>query len=148
MKSIRKKSRKKDISLIDEQITLAIEILKQNPQVRKRISIKWQYIMADEFQDASKENVELLYLIAKEKSPNIVVVGDADQSIYEWRNGSPKYLIEFPEIFPNTRKIYMQDNFRSTDQILESSNQLIALNQNRVDIFMRPHKKGAQDPIE
>lgn len=130
----------------DEQITLAIEILKQNPQVRKEYQSKWQYIMADEFQDASKENVELLYLIAKEKSPNIVVVGDADQSIYEWRNGSPKYLIEFPEIFPNTRKIYMQDNFRSTDQILESSNQLIALNQNRVDIFMRPHKKGAARP--
>jgi len=142
----KKKIEKEGYITYDEQITLATEILKLDPQVRRYYQSKWQYIMADEFQDASKENVELLYLLADEKSPNMVVVGDADQSIYEWRNGSPKYLIEFPRIFPNTREVYMQDNFRSTEQILESSNQLIAFNQNRVDIFMRPHKKGAVRP--
>lgn len=129
----------------DEQITLALEILKQRPEILKGYAAKWEYIMADEFQDSSQENVDLLYLIARAGEENIVVVGDADQSIFEWRNGSPKHLLSFDREF-SAKKIVMRDNFRSTDKILQASNELIARNENRLNIFMQAHKEGQAFP--
>lgn len=130
----------------DEQITLANRILMENPDVLKQYAFRWEYIMADEFQDSSQDNVDLLYRIAKAGESNIVVVGDADQSIYEWRNGSPKHLLQFGEKFHGAKKILMQDNFRSSEKILEASNLLIAQNENRIDISMQPHKSGNARP--
>ena len=130
----------------DEQITLANRILLENPEVLKQYASRWEYIMADEFQDSSQDNVDLLYQIARAGESNIVVVGDADQSIYEWRNGSPKHLLQFGENFRGAKKILMQDNFRSSDKILEASNMLIAQNINRIEISMQPHKSGSVRP--
>lgn len=62
--------------------------------------------MADEFQDSSQENVDLLYMLAQAGGGNIVVVGDADQSIFEWRNGSPKHLLNFGHHFHAEKNSY------------------------------------------
>ena len=130
----------------DQQITLARDLLLEHTDILQSYGKKWRYIMADEYQDSSKENVELLYLIADSGQKNLVVVGDTDQSIYEWRNGSPKYLLEFDKHYPNCQKIYMNDNFRSVRQILEASNVLISKNENRIDMFMVAHKDSNAMP--
>lgn len=125
----------------DEQVTLAVQLLKKCPDALAAYGSRWNYIMADEFQDSSQDNVELLYMLAKAGGGNIVVVGDADQSIFEWRDGSPKHLLNFGDYFP-AKKIIMNDNFRSSEKILDASNQLIARNMDRIDISMQAHIKG------
>ena len=130
----------------DDQILLAKELLEKNPSICNEYGTRWEYIMADEYQDSSSDNVELLYLIADAGKRNIVVVGDTDQSIYEWRKGSPRYLLEFDKHYPDCKKIYMNDNFRSVKPILEASNELIAKNENRIDMFMIAHKECSTLP--
>ena len=125
----------------DEQVTLAVQLLKMYPDALATYGSRWNYIMADEFQDSSQDNVDLLYMLARVGGGNIVVVGDADQSIFEWRNGSPKHLLNFGDHFP-AKKIVMNDNFRSSEKILDASNQLIARNMDRIDISMQAHIKG------
>lgn len=124
----------------DQQITMAKELLSQHPDICRAYGKRWNYIMADEYQDSSQDNVDLLYAIANAGNRNLVVVGDTDQSIYEWRNGSPKHLLNFPAHYPGCKQIYMNDNFRSVRQILDASNQLISKNANRIDMFMVAHK--------
>lgn len=124
----------------DQQITLAKQLLVDHPELCLEYGNRWQYIMADEYQDSSQDNVDLLYAIADAGKRNLVVVGDTDQSIYEWRNGSPKHLLEFATHYPECKQIYMNDNFRSVKQILDASNELISKNANRIDMFMVAHK--------
>ena len=130
----------------DEQIILAKDLLNNNPEICTQYGQKWSYIMADEFQDSSQDNVELLYLIANAGSNNLVVVGDPDQSIYEWRDGSPEYLLNFKNSFPSCSQIYMKDNFRSVKQILDASNHLISKNLSRIQMFMVAHKDSKALP--
>lgn len=125
----------------DDQVNLAVKILQEYPDCLATYGSRWHYIMADEFQDSSQENVDLLYMLAQAGGGNIVVVGDADQSIFEWRNGSPKHLLNFGHHF-HAKKIVMDDNFRSSEKILDASNKLIARNYDRFDISMQPHIKG------
>ena len=130
----------------DDQVTLANQLLLNHPEICRKYGQKWDYIMADEYQDCSQENVDLLYSLVNSGKGNLVVVGDTDQSIYEWRNGSPRHLLDFPKIFPDSESIYMRDNFRSVRQILDVSNALIAHNSKRIDISMIPHKTSSTKP--
>lgn len=130
----------------DEQITLAYKLLSENPDILKEYGKRWGYIMADEFQDSSQDNVDLLYLLANAGKRNLVVVGDADQSIYEWRDASPKHLVNFQEVFPEAQMIYMRDNFRSVKNILAAANSLISRNANRVKMSMIAHKDATGLP--
>ena len=130
----------------DAQITMANELLKKHPEIQRAYGKRWEYLMADEYQDSSAANVELLYGIADAGEKNLVVVGDYDQSIYEWRDGSPKHLLEFPQHYPECCQIYMNDNFRSVRQILEASNHLISFNPNRIKMFMIAHKESKAMP--
>lgn len=99
------------------------------PDVLKSYQQRYQYVMVDEFQDISSEQVDLVYAIASHG--NIVVVGDDDQSIYSWRGGSNYYLLHFQEMWSNSKIVILPDNFRSVDHILEAANALIANNTNR-----------------
>lgn len=130
----------------DDQVTLASNLLFSRPDICRKYGQQWDYIMADEYQDCSQENVDLLYSIVNSGKGNLVVVGDTDQSIYEWRNGSPKHLLDFPKLYPDCEAIYMRDNFRSVRQILDVSNALIARNRGRIDISMVPHKTSSAKP--
>lgn len=130
----------------DQQITMANQLLEEHPDICQNYGKRWNYIMADEYQDSSQDNVNLLYTIANAGNKNIVVVGDTDQSIYEWRNGSPKHLLDFSKHYPGCKQIYMNDNFRSVSQILDVSNQLISKNKNRINMFMVAHKTSKALP--
>lgn len=130
----------------DQQVSLAKEILCSHPEICKEYGERWTYIMADEYQDSSQDNVDLLYAISDAGKRNLVVVGDADQSIYEWRNGSPKHLLDFQVNYPEAKRIFMTDNFRSVRQILDASNELISKNLNRIDMSMVAHKESKALP--
>ena len=130
----------------DEQITRACRLFTEHPEVLQQYGKRWQYIMADEFQDSSTDNVELLYALANAGKRNLVVVGDADQSIYEWRDASPEHLINFQEAYPEARMIQMSDNFRSVSNILGAANKLISKNLKRVKLEMVAHKESAFKP--
>ncbi len=103
--------------------------------ISEETRIKWQerleYIMVDEYQDID----DLQYRLMKVLCPlhgNLFVVGDPDQTIYTWRGASVKFILNFEKDFPNVRTIMMNDNYRSTPQILAAANHLISKNKNRV----------------
>lgn len=103
--------------------------------ISEETRIKWQerleYIMVDEYQDID----DLQYRLMKALCPmhgNLFVVGDPDQTIYTWRGASVKFILNFEKDFPNVRTIMMNDNYRSTPQILAAANHLISKNKNRV----------------
>ena len=96
--------------------------------------IKWQkrlmYIMIDEFQDIDKPQYDLMKVLA-DYHKNLFVVGDPDQTIYTWRGADIRYLLNFNEEFPGTTTIMMNENYRSTPEILNVANDLIAKNKTR-----------------
>ncbi|WP_242705625.1 ATP-dependent helicase [Pontibacillus sp. ALD_SL1] len=97
---------------------------------------KWQerlyYIQVDEFQDSSPKQFELIRILSKGHG-NVFVVGDPDQTIYEWRGADPKFMVNFNQWFPGCKTILLNENYRSTPQILNLGNALIKQNKLRVD---------------
>lgn len=130
----------------DMQISLVNELFSKYPNLVKKYAQKYRYIMIDEFQDSSDDQAMMIYSIAK-KHGNIVVVGDDDQSIYGWRGGSNKFMLNFGKDFPNSKIVLMNDNFRSTNTILESANILIENNGERYEKTLKSHKTTDYKPI-
>jgi len=130
----------------DEQVSLVNEIFGKYPKVSAQYAERYRYIMVDEFQDSSEEQVNMIYSIAKHHG-NIVVVGDEDQSIYGWRGGSNRFLLNFREDFPNAEIVVMSDNFRSNDKILAAADSVIRINKTRVAKELRGHKEVKNPPL-
>lgn len=120
----------------DEQVSLCLTFLKDNPDILAMYRNVYQYIMVDEFQDINEVQAEFLYLLAGERK-NIVVVGDDDQSIYAFRGGDSKYMRSFPDVFKGAKEVVLKHNFRSTSSIVEASKMLISHNKERIekDVF-------------
>lgn len=129
----------------DEQIQLTNQLFSEYPDVLKSYQQRFRFVMIDEFQDISSDQVDLVYAIASHG--NIVVVGDDDQSIYSWRGGSNYYLLHFQEMWSNSKIVILPDNFRSVDHILEAANALIANNTNRYRKSLRSHHRATVRPI-
>lgn len=129
----------------DEMVPVALQILREHPDELLRLQNRYQYLMADEFQDVSPEQAELLYLLAKNR--NIVVVGDDDQMIYSWRGGTNEYLLNFLNDWPDGTMVRMEDNFRSVDKILAAAEELIFQNVKRIPKQIIPHKEGELRPV-
>lgn len=129
----------------DEMVPMALKILKEHPDELTRLQNKYHYLMADEFQDVSPEQAELLYLIAKRR--NLVVVGDDDQTIYSWRGGTNQFLLGFLRDWPDGKMVRMEDNFRSVDKILDAAEELIFQNVNRISKRIIPHELGELRPV-
>ena len=137
---------KKGYISYDDQISLSLEMLETWPKLLARYATKYEYIMVDEFQDSSEEQVDLIYSIAH-MHDNIVVVGDDDQSVYGWRGGSPKFMLQFQKDFPKAEMVYMEDNFRSRNGILAAADALIAGNGNRYEKRIKGHDDTGREPI-
>ncbi len=123
----------KQNNLVDFEDLLALpyQILEQNPTLAKEISQKYQYIMVDEYQDTNDLQFKLLKKLTTAHN-NLCVVGDDDQSIYGWRGANIKNILEFSQIFPNTKTIKLEKNYRSTNNILKVANNLIEHNRTRL----------------
>lgn len=114
----------------------------------REILVKWQdrlhYIQVDEFQDSDTKQYTLVKLLSQGKG-NLFVVGDPDQTIYEWRGARPEFIVDFDKNFPDVRTIIMDRNYRSTPQILDVGNSIIRNNKLRVDKDM--HTKNPEGPL-
>ena len=109
----------------------AVKILEQNDDIREIYSNNFKYILVDEYQDTNYIQSKWLNLLTQ-KNKNLCCVGDDDQSIYSWRGAEIKNFLEFDQIYKNTKVIRLEQNYRSTQNILSVASKLISFNQNRV----------------
>ena len=108
-----------------------VKILEKNSDIRNIYSKNFKYILVDEYQDTNFIQSKWLKLLS-EKNENICCVGDDDQSIYSWRGAEIKNFLEFDQIYKNTKIIRLEENYRSSQNILSVASNLISNNQNRV----------------
>ena len=114
----------------DDLILKTLELLAENPPVLEYYRDKFRYILVDEYQDTNLAQYELVRLLTGERH-NLCVVGDDDQSIYGWRGADIRNILEFEKDFPDTHTIKLEQNYRSTGNILDAANQVIAHNEGR-----------------
>ena len=108
-----------------------VKILELKPDIREIYSKNFKYILVDEYQDTNFIQSKWLNLLS-EKNENICCVGDDDQSIYSWRGAEIKNFLEFDQVYKNTKVIRLEQNYRSSQNILSVASHLISNNQNRV----------------
>ena len=108
-----------------------VKILENYPDIRQIYTTNFKYILVDEYQDTNFIQSKWLNLLS-EKTKNLCCVGDDDQSIYSWRGAEIKNFLEFDQVYENTKVIRLEQNYRSTQNILSVASDLISNNQNRV----------------
>ena len=114
----------------DDLIVKAVELLRQDEQVLDYYQERFRYIMVDEYQDTNTAQFQLIKLLAA-KYQNLCVVGDDDQSIYKFRGANIKNILDFEEVYPDARVIKLEQNYRSTQNILDAANMVITHNVGR-----------------
>src|ERR1051325_955051 len=114
----------------DDLLIKAVRLLRDVPEVREKYNNKFRYILVDEYQDTNSLQFALISLITQ-KSQNIAVVGDEDQSIYKWRGADISNILNFEKHFPNTRIIRLEQNYRSTQTILDVAGAVVKNNLER-----------------
>ncbi|MDA8609263.1 UvrD-helicase domain-containing protein [Candidatus Pelagibacter bacterium] len=108
-----------------------VKILENYPDIRQIYATNFKYILVDEYQDTNFIQSKWLNLLS-EKTKNLCCVGDDDQSIYSWRGAEIKNFLEFDQVYKNTKVIRLEQNYRSSQNILSVASNLISNNQNRV----------------
>ncbi len=111
----------------DDMLLLTVRILENNPDILKWYRDTYRYLLVDEYQDTNAAQFRLIQLLAGERK-NLCVVGDDDQSIYAWRGADVSNILDFPRYFPGTKEIKLEQNYRSTNNILMTANAVIAQN--------------------
>ena len=111
----------------DDLLMVAVNLLQVDEEALQEWQTRFQHIMVDEYQDTNKAQNELVLLLG-EKHQNVCVVGDSDQSIYGFRGADIRNILEFEKAFPSTTVIVLDQNYRSTQNILDAANSLIANN--------------------
>ena len=114
----------------DDLLLEAVRLLKASGEVRERYQRRYQYLMVDEYQDTNRPQYELMKLLAGEHK-NVCAVGDEDQSIYSWRGADIRNILEFEQDFPHARIVRLEQNYRSTQVILEAAGAVVANNVRR-----------------
>ena len=114
----------------DDLLLETVRLLKSSSETRERYNRRYKYILIDEYQDTNRPQYELMKLLAGSDG-NVCVVGDEDQSIYSWRGADIKNILEFEKDFPGTRTIRLEQNYRSTQMILEGASAVVAQNTQR-----------------
>ena len=127
----------------DDLIMKTVELFNECPDILDFYRNKFRYIMVDEYQDTSKAQYELIKLLAKQHQ-NICVVGDDDQSIYGWRGADIRNILEFERDYDNVKIVKLEQNYRSTQVILDAANHVIANNTERKRKKLSSDKKEGQ----
>ncbi len=114
----------------DDLLTVAVRLFREHPQVLETYRRRFRHVLVDEYQDTNRAQNELVLLLAGEHR-NICVVGDSDQSIYRFRGADIRNILEFEEAFPDATVVVLDQNYRSTQTILDAANAVIANNLGR-----------------
>lgn len=132
---------KKDFRKIDfdDMLTKCYDLLVSQPTVLQKIRNSFEFILIDEFQDINSVQYEIIKLIASPRE-NLFVVGDDDQSIYSFRGANPNFILEFDKNYKETKKVLLNLNYRSPENIIKIANSLISNNNLRVEKSMMPTK--------
>lgn len=115
----------------DDLIMLTIDLFQTSPAVLERYQNQFEYLHVDEYQDTNDAQYTIVNLLAK-RSQNLAVVGDADQSIYGWRGANMNNILNFEKDYPNAHTVLLEQNYRSTQNILDAANAVINHNNERV----------------
>ncbi len=124
-KSFEEFKRARHMLTYDDLLVRLREALESSPELRERLSDQYRYIMVDEYQDTNKLQAQIVKLMTA-RHDNVAVVGDEFQSIYSFRGASHRNMLEFPKLFPSSQIIKLEENFRSTQPILDVANAIIA----------------------
>ncbi len=130
----------------DDLLIYLQQLLKNNPDIRDRISSTYRYIMVDEYQDTNTIQAEILYQLAG-MHHNIMVVGDDSQSIYAFRGANFKNIMNFPKMFPQTRIISLEENYRSDQPILSLTNEIIDCAKEKYTKNLFTRRSGGSIPV-
>jgi len=130
----------------DDLLIYLRRLLANFPSIRDRISAGYQYIMVDEYQDTNTIQAEILYLLTN-VNKNIMVVGDDAQSIYAFRGANFRNIIDFPKMFPGTRIVSLEENYRSVQPVLNLTNVVIARAKEKFTKNLFSRKKGGSTPV-
>jgi DNA helicase-2/ATP-dependent DNA helicase PcrA len=116
----------------DDLLLVALQLLRQNQEIRQKYQQQFIHVMVDEFQDTNMVQYELTKILAGGHR-NLFVVGDLDQGVYSWRGADYRNVLRFRQDYPDHKLIRLSQNYRSTDTILTAAKQLIRKNQNRIE---------------
>ncbi|TGL36445.1 ATP-dependent helicase [Leptospira koniambonensis] len=138
---------KKQRSLLDydDLLTYTRDLLNKNETVRKKVSEQYKYIMVDEFQDTNQIQAHITCLLALDHE-NILVVGDDAQSVYSFRGADVNGIFNFPKLFPKTKTIYLERNYRSTPSILNLANVVLANFREKYEKYLYTKNEDFQKP--
>jgi DNA helicase-2/ATP-dependent DNA helicase PcrA len=119
-----------EAGLVDfgDQIYRTLMLLRERPAALARLRARYRYILVDEFQDTNHAQLEMVRLLAGDEAANITVVGDDDQAIYRWRGAAAANLLAFRRLYPKAREVVLNENHRSTQELLDAAARLISYN--------------------
>ena len=130
----------------DDLLLDAVQLLEKSSEVRRKYQEQFRYILIDEYQDTNKAQYRLVKLLLNDRR-SICVVGDDWQSIYSWRGADYTNILNFERDFPGARQIKLEQNYRSTEEILEVAHRVISKNTKRSDKKLWTDNRGGE-PVE
>ncbi|MDQ3880623.1 MAG: UvrD-helicase domain-containing protein, partial [Chloroflexota bacterium] len=125
----------------DDLLMKVVFLFERNPEVLARYQTRWQHILVDEYQDTNRAQYQLARLLAA-KHRNLAVVGDDDQSIYSWRGADLRNILDFERDYPDARVVKLEQNYRSTQTILDAAHSVVSRNAGRKDKRLWTEKGG------
>lgn len=130
----------------NDLINFALYILENFPEARETWQSRMEYVLVDEFQDVSEKQYKIARILS-EKHKNLFIVGDSDQTIYSWRGSHVKLFLDFDKKYPDAKTIVFKENYRSTPQILQAADTLIAHNVVRFPKELHALRKDGLKPL-
>ncbi|HEX8244998.1 MAG TPA: UvrD-helicase domain-containing protein, partial [Longimicrobium sp.] len=127
----------------DDLLVKPVELFRTNERVLQRYRERFRFVLVDEYQDTNRAQYVFLRLLAEEHQ-NLFVVGDDDQSIYGWRGADIRNILDFEKDFPGARTVRLEQNYRSTQTILDAANRVISENRNRKGKTLRTEHVGGE----
>jgi DNA helicase II / ATP-dependent DNA helicase PcrA len=137
----KKELRKNNALDFDDLLLETVRLLRSSAEVRERYNRRYRYVLIDEYQDTNRPQYEIMKLLAG-KERNICVVGDEDQSIYSWRGADIRNILDFEREFPGAKTIRLEQNYRSTQIILEAASAVVARNSQRKGKALWTEREG------
>jgi DNA helicase-2/ATP-dependent DNA helicase PcrA len=127
----------------DDLLLEAVRLLEHDQPTREKLNRRYEFLMVDEYQDTNRSQYELMRLLSAERG-NIAVVGDEDQSIYGWRGANIRNILDFERDFPGAVTIRLEQNYRSTKNILEAASAVVANNTERIGKWLWTESEAGQ----